>query len=46
MVDANGLEPRDLFRVNLHLAFTFNDLTAHGLPPKHLYLRVRRLNFG
>jgi hypothetical protein len=46
MVDANGLEPRDLFHVNLHLAFTFNDLTAHGLPPKHLYLRVRRLNFG
>jgi hypothetical protein len=36
----------DLFRVNLHLTFTFNDLTAHGIPPKHLYLRVSRLNFG
>jgi len=36
----------DLFRVNLHLTFTFNNLTAHGIPPKHLYLRVSRLNFG
>jgi hypothetical protein len=36
----------DLFRVNLHLTFTFNNLTAHGIPPKHLYLRVSRSNFG
>ena len=45
---AGGLAARleDLFRVNLHLTFTFNDLTAHGIPPKHLYLRVSRLNFG
>jgi len=36
----------DLFRVNRHLTFTFNHLTAHGIPPKHLYLRVRRAQIG
>ena len=36
----------DLFRVNLHLTFTSNNLTAHGIPPKHLYLRGSRLSFG
>jgi hypothetical protein len=46
MVDATGLEPRDLFRVNLHLTFTVNNLTADGIPPKHLYLRVSRPKFG
>src|SRR6266702_866714 len=42
----NSIRTSDLFRVNLHLTFTFNNLTAHGIPPKHLYLRVSRLNFG
>lgn len=32
--------------VTRHLAFTFNNLTARGIPPKQLYLRVSRLNFG
>jgi hypothetical protein len=38
--------PQDLFRVNLHLTFTFSNLTAHEIPPKHLYLRVSPLSFG
>jgi hypothetical protein len=37
---------QDLFRVNLHLTFTVNNLTADGIPPKHLYLRVSRPKFG
>ena len=40
------IRTNDLFRVNLHLTFTFNNLTAHGIPPKHLYLRGSRLSFG
>jgi hypothetical protein len=36
----------DLFRVNLHLTFSFINLNAHGMPPKHLYLRSSRLDVG
>ena len=40
------IRTNDLFRVNLHLTFTFNNLTAHGIPPKHLYSRAKRMSFG
>ena len=43
-LDSQGLQ--DLCRVNLHLTFTFNNIAAHGIPPKHLYARVSRLSFG
>ena len=36
----------DLFRVKHNITFTFNCLTARGVPPKHLYSRVRRMSFG
>ena len=36
----------DLSLDNLHIIFTVNNLTAHRIPHKHLYLRVSCLNFG
>jgi hypothetical protein len=36
----------DLFRAEQNITFTFNYLTAHGIPPKHLYSRVGRMSFG
>jgi len=37
-----GPQPKrfDPFRGNLHITCIFNNVNAHGIPPKHLYLRV------
>jgi hypothetical protein len=40
------LPSSEFCRVNLHLILTFNNLTAHGIPPKHLNSRARRMSFG
>ena len=40
------IRTNDLFRVKQHITFTFNYLTARGMPPKHLYSRARHPGFG
>jgi hypothetical protein len=50
MLDKYGrhdwIRTSDLFRVKLHITCTINNLTAHRMPPKHLYSRARRIGFG
>jgi len=41
-----ALHHNDFYSVKLDLSRTFDNLIAHGIPPKHLYLRVGRPKIG